>query len=77
VNDLPPEVMTPLNHLAGQFLWLINGLTVVAFIGLGAHIAMRHVLGQEHSVGGWLVKIVIGLALAAAATDIASVVISG
>ncbi len=69
--------LAELHSLAGQFLWLINTLTVVAFIGLGAHIALRHMLGQEFSAGGWLAKIVIGLALATAASDIAAVVING
>ena len=31
---LPASVTEPLNELGGQFLWLINALTVVAFIGL-------------------------------------------
>ena len=72
---LPTEVTAPLEKLGGQFLWLINGLSVIAFLGLAAHIAIRHMLGQEHSAGGWLMKLLIGLALAASASGIAAAII--
>ncbi|TSD94824.1 hypothetical protein FOS14_19470 [Skermania sp. ID1734] len=75
--NLPSDVKAQINSLGGMYLWLLNSLAVACLAGAGGLIWMEKGLGMDVKASPWVVKIILSVMVAAAASDIAAVVIQG
>ena len=74
--QLPSDVTEHINILGGTFLWLINILAVVCIVGAGGLFWLEKI-GLDVRASPWLLKILISVIIAGAASDIAVATLRG